>query len=269
MTLRAIPVSSPSDDGGALGLSNLIQELTAEALVYVTPAIFARRRRILEVARALIQERGYADFTVREVCERAKVSTHTLYRAFESRERLIAVAIAVYVRDFHARVTSAFPGATLEDAVCRLVLSGRTMLANPRLSKALIAIHYSPTADETLQRVAGEKGRIIHADWVHALFHAGQLRRGLTPARLVDDLTTILFSVCWEWARGRVDDADFLAAQLKVMLTYATGATRGAAQTQTSALLADLLGSGTQIAALEDRATSRAPIDEEQPDQTA
>jgi AcrR family transcriptional regulator len=253
VTQLAQTTEAAGQDAEGLGLSSLIQQLTEEELIYATPAIFERRRRILTVARQLIQQHGYTGFTVRDVCDQAGVSPHTLYRAFESRERLIAVVIAIYVRDFRDEARPAFPEPTLEDAVCRLMLSNRTMLSNPALSKALVAIHYSATADATLQRVVSGKGQIIHADWTNSLFHQGQLRRGLTPAKLIADFTTILFSVCWEWARGRIADEDFLDATLTVMLTFAAGATRGGAQAEAGALLADLLGPRKRIRALEER----------------
>ena len=52
-----------------------------------------RRGRILEAARELLAERGYAAVTVRELAERCGVSVPTLYNRFESKDALIAEAV--------------------------------------------------------------------------------------------------------------------------------------------------------------------------------
>ena len=49
-----------------------------KVLVYSSPAIHARRRRILEETRKLIAERGLIGFSMDEICKRADVSKRTL-----------------------------------------------------------------------------------------------------------------------------------------------------------------------------------------------
>jgi len=223
-------------------LSSLVEELTGESLTYATPAIFERRRSLLRAASKMLATKGFHGFTVKDVCVEAGVSPYTLYKAFESKERLVAVALATRFRAFHERTSTLFPAATLDGVVCRLIYSDRALIEDSATTKAVIAIHYSPSVDESVRRVCREKGRLIYSPWANALFRQGQLRRGVNPAELTEDLTSVLFAVCWDWARGAFDDEAFLQRKLKVMLAFMAGVTRGAAQAEITALLTDLLG---------------------------
>lgn len=60
---------------------------------YISDSILARRRRMLEVAKAMIAEGGSEGFTIRELGRRAKVSVTTIYAAYGEKEGLIAAAI--------------------------------------------------------------------------------------------------------------------------------------------------------------------------------
>ena len=85
-----------------------------ENLTYGSPKIFERRRRILETARLLIAERGYDGFGIRELCERASVAPQTVYKAFESKERIIALAIRHHFQLFAKQQAYHFDKASLE-----------------------------------------------------------------------------------------------------------------------------------------------------------
>ena len=66
---------------------------SAKPLTYASPAIRARRRRIQDETRKMIAERGVAGFSMDDLSKRAKVAKRTLYNAFQTKERIIAVAI--------------------------------------------------------------------------------------------------------------------------------------------------------------------------------
>jgi len=223
-------------------LSALIDELSSENLTYATPSMFDRRRRMLLVARELIAERGYEGATVRELCARAEVSSHTLYKVFVNKERLVAVAIGSYFRQLYQRSSLGVQSHTLPGVIQHIMINDRAMIDDRELTHALIAIHYSAGVDETVRAMTREKGKMIFAPWVDALFMNGYLRRGVTPAKLVQDLTSLLFAISWDWCRGIVPDDEFFGAKLSAMLTFASGATRSAGHAEINAELARLTG---------------------------
>ena len=57
-------------------------------LVYSSPSIHERRRRILREARRLLAESGLEKFSIRTLCKRADVAQRTLYNAFHNRDRI-------------------------------------------------------------------------------------------------------------------------------------------------------------------------------------
>ncbi len=60
----------------------------------------ARRRRILDAARACFGELGYARTTVAAIAERAGVSNGLLYQFFESKEHLLQIVLEEVIRDW-------------------------------------------------------------------------------------------------------------------------------------------------------------------------
>ena len=57
------------------------------------------RATVVTAAVTVLERRGYAGVTVREIAERARVSTKTIYKVFESRDDLIVAAIERWMAD--------------------------------------------------------------------------------------------------------------------------------------------------------------------------
>src|SRR5438094_204527 len=100
VTNRAARVSSrPASSAATQGAAR-----AAKPQTYSSPAIRARRRRILEETRRMIAEDGLLNFNMNELCKRAGVAKRTLYNAFQTREQLIAIAIAEYFQEYVDRI---------------------------------------------------------------------------------------------------------------------------------------------------------------------
>lgn len=67
----------------------------------------ATRERIVQAARELVVERGYADVSTSEVLERAGVSRGGLYHHFAGKEQLMAAVLDALERDFVERLAAA------------------------------------------------------------------------------------------------------------------------------------------------------------------
>jgi AcrR family transcriptional regulator len=117
-----------------------------------TAAAAPTRERLLDAARAVIEEDGYGAASVLQVAERAGVAAGTLYRHFASKEELfVEVFRAVCTHEERAMLAA---GAALGDeapALERLeeVLAtfARRALRNPRLAWALLAEPVDPRVD--------------------------------------------------------------------------------------------------------------------------
>src|SRR5580693_4349635 len=80
---------------------------------YISDSILERRRRMLEIAKAMIAEGGSDGFTIRELGRRAKVSVTTIYATYGDKEGLIAAAIQDYYERLpvaRARQSTSLPG---------------------------------------------------------------------------------------------------------------------------------------------------------------
>ncbi len=79
----------------------------------------ATRARIVQAARELVVERGYAGLSTSEVLRRAQVSRGGLYHHFAGKDELIAAVLAAVERDFMERlaqvvISAPDPSAALE-----------------------------------------------------------------------------------------------------------------------------------------------------------
>ena len=94
-------------------------------LVYSSPLIQERRKRILHEARKMIAERGIERFSIRELCRRADVAQRTLYNAFHSKDRVIALAIREAYEDVNNALRNSTSAETLDGIIDRLVAVSR------------------------------------------------------------------------------------------------------------------------------------------------
>ena len=69
-------------------------EANTRANGYSSPSIIARRHRLLDETRRMIDEVGITNLSMDDVAKRADVAKRTLYNAFQSKEHLVASAIS-------------------------------------------------------------------------------------------------------------------------------------------------------------------------------
>jgi len=119
-------------------------------LIYSSPAIRARRRRILDETRKLIAERGLSGFSMDEICRRADVAKRTLYNAFQTRERMIAIAIHEYFSRYISKLPYTAPPGTLQSSIERIVFVIQRNRQIRNYIAAILSIYFSPDVDDTI-----------------------------------------------------------------------------------------------------------------------
>ncbi|HEY0446355.1 MAG TPA: TetR/AcrR family transcriptional regulator [Allosphingosinicella sp.] len=208
-----------------------------KSLTYSSPAIRDRRRRILEETRNLIAEQGIGDFSMHELCKRAGVAKRTLYNAFQTRERLIAVAIQEYFSEYLARINYRSPVGTLQRNVERIVAVTRRNRKIRNYIRAIMAIYFSAEVNPDLWQTMHRMGTDPNLEWIRRLQARRQLQPWVDAGQLADDLVRFEYATINEWARGQISDEDIIPRLLMSYLTFMAGATRGTARTEILAMI--------------------------------
>jgi TetR/AcrR family transcriptional regulator, cholesterol catabolism regulator len=215
----------------------------ADNLIYASPRIFERRRRILEETHKLIASHGFENFRMRELCRRAEVASHTIYKAFGSKERLIALAIRHQFDAFATTHPLKYPRRSLEGALERVIVGHATMLDMKEYVKAVTSVYFSLNVDDDLRKAAGYNVTLTVSPWALALERQGALRPGVTADQLVDQILRLKFTISQDWCRGAITDEQFLDGKALAVLTVAAGLCIGSENEQVGVYLEDLLGS--------------------------
>lgn len=160
-----------------------------------------RETRILEAARDVIMEHGYAGAAMDLVASRAKVSKTTLYTRFPSKEALFAATVTAVCTKRGMRFTPAeFAGLPIDEALTRI---GRRFLD----------LLHSPEAVRVHQIIIGEAQQFPEV--ARIFYEAGPAQARAALAAYLADAT----------ARGllALDDPGFAAGALLIALKGALG----------------------------------------------
>jgi AcrR family transcriptional regulator len=173
------------------------------------------RAKLLEAARSLIREKGYAHTTLEAVAERAGMTTGAIYGNFKNRDELFISLGQTYWAPIQPQVQ---PGATFPEIM--LALAGATVAAIPDRRAAavgrLTGLAYTLTHEELRAKVAdftaqsyafGEEwlrsvakpddlpipaGQLVRV--IHALTEGLVFQRLLTPELMPDEIFYAAFA---------------------------------------------------------------------------
>jgi AcrR family transcriptional regulator len=134
------------------------------------------RAALLEAARVLIRERGYAHTTLEEIAQRAGMTTGAIYGNFKNREELFIALGQTYWAPVKPRVE---PGATLAEIMHAIaeatldVIPARTSAAVGRLT----GLAYALTSEDLRARVREVTAASYEAgaEWLHRVANPREL----------------------------------------------------------------------------------------------
>jgi AcrR family transcriptional regulator len=115
-----------------------------KALLYSSPTIIARRKRLLREARRLIAVDGYENFSVRRLCQQADVAPRTLYNAFQNKDRVIALAIREAFDEFNNGVQYKTDPNTLSGVLDRTLGVNKRNFRVRNYARAICTIYFAP-----------------------------------------------------------------------------------------------------------------------------
>jgi TetR/AcrR family transcriptional regulator, cholesterol catabolism regulator len=157
-----------------------------------------RRRRAIAAAVELASEGGYDAVQMRDVAARASVALGTIYRYFESKDQLLAAALAEWTAELERGLEER--PAEGDDAEARLVevirRASRPIERNQKLSSALVTAVSGP--DEGTHRYQAEIHEILVRILDKALFDLEKDRRDAVVRILCD----VWFAALIGWVHG-------------------------------------------------------------------
>jgi AcrR family transcriptional regulator len=249
-TLKDRPVEEEQDPesevapAGKTGLARRVRRGR-----YISESILERRRRMLEVAKAMIAEGGSAGFTIRELGRRAKVSVTTIYATYGDKEGLIAAAIQDYYDALpvaRARQTTSLPGL-----LAAAELGRDAVLANKPYARQYAELYFSSTLDARIYKAIQETATASAGQlpWLQKITRDGDLIPGLELGYIVTLLANQRLVVLHDWAQGRIKDEDLATATKTSFLVMMRGLTRGPTQVRLEGELKKLLraAAGTAV----------------------
>jgi AcrR family transcriptional regulator len=181
-----------------------------------------RRERILEAARGLIESRGYAGLTMRDLARASGVTVPTVYNLIGSKEEVLFAAVEEQTRHFVDELERA-----RGDLIGVVDATVRQLLRRPRYYRALLLVLLgAEPADPSRRHVDRALARQIEIA-LSELDEAGELEPWIDRVALGERLHAHLDMTSIEWARGGLSATSFRAAARFEAATTMLGVTSG------------------------------------------
>ena len=157
-----------------------------------------RRRKVIAAAVELASEGGYELVQMRDVAGRAEVALGTIYRYFESKDQLLAAALAEWTAELERGLNQRpavgdTPEARAVDVIRR---ASRALERNPQLSSALVTAIAGP--DQGTHRYQAEVHEILVRTLEKALLDVEKETRDA----VVRILCNVWFAALIGWVHG-------------------------------------------------------------------
>lgn len=215
-------------------------------LLYSSPLILARRRRLLKEARHMIAEGGLDGFSIRRLCERAGVAQRTLYNAFQNKDRLVALAIREAFDEYQAHVQAGSDPDSLGGVLARTLAINRRNFRVRNYTRAVCALYFAPTTSRDIWQTLQDMSLIGNRAWLE------RRRRDLHPwidlGHFADAMASVQYATINDWCLGRLSDAEYLPRLAENMLLLLVGALRGAIAEEARAHLETIRRTGETAA---------------------
>jgi AcrR family transcriptional regulator len=194
-------------------------------LLYLSPMIIARRRRLLKEARRMITEGGLEGFSVRKLCQRAGVAQRTLYNAFQNKDRLIAFAIREAFDEFSSYVRTASDPASLSGLMTRTIAINRRNFRVRNYTKAVCAIYFAPATPRDVWQTLQDMSLRGNTDWL--ALRKADLHPWIDLDHFAQSMANVQYSTINDWCLGRLSDGEYLSRLAENMLLLIVGAVHG------------------------------------------
>jgi len=179
-----------------------------------------RRRRILEVARLLIADRGYDGVTMRELADKSLVSVPTLYNLFGGKNELLLAAVESYFVDLMTNAGLADAEAGLARIISLAETLGRETPRHATYARSLMNFFGNVSDAGGIHEFVASQLTSALVESLEQMQRKRQLAAWVDPHALGERLASQLSITTFEWARDQLSDERLLDAML-----YGTGVT--------------------------------------------
>lgn len=218
--------------------------LAGNTLVYASPLIQERRRRILKETRRLIAQKGLANFSVRELCHQADIAQRTLYNHFSSKERAAAFAIKEAFDEIRYHVHFKTEATTIEGMIDRAIAINTRNLRARNYALAVVTIYFSPSTTDDVWEVLQKMGTGGITILLESLAANGQIEPWADIEEVALTFSNTSFAIINEWCLGRLSDAAYIRRVVDALLLLLCGACRGKARETAMRILQDIRRTG-------------------------
>lgn len=194
-------------------------------LLYFSPMILARRRRLLKETRAMIAQDGLEGFSVRKLCQKAGVAQRTLYNAFQNKDRLIAFAIREAFEEFQAYVSTSTDATSVSGLLTRTLAINRRNFRVRNYTKAVCAIYFAPTTPRDVWQTLQDMSLRGNRAWLDR--HSNSINGWIDINHFADSMANVQYATINDWCLGRLPDEEYLPRLAENMLTLLAGALHG------------------------------------------
>ena len=195
-------------------------------LLYFSPMIIARRRRLLKETRHMIAEDGIDGFSIRKLCQRAGVAQRTLYNAFQNKDRLLALAIREAFDEYQAYVQAGSDPASLGGLLSRTIAINRRNFRVRNYTRAVCALYFAPTTPRDVWQTLQDMSLTANRAWLER--RRDDLQPWIDLDHFADALASVQYATINDWCLARLSDADYLPRLAENMLLLLVGAFRDA-----------------------------------------
>lgn len=223
------------------GLEDLVAH-PDKPLLYSSPMILDRRRRLLKEARRMIAEDGLEGFSIRKLCLRADVAQRTLYNAFQNKDRLIALAIREAFDEFSMFVRHQTDPDSLDGWIDRTVAINRRNFRVRNYTKAVCAIYFAPSTPRDVWMTLQDMSLRGNGAWLKR--RQADIHSWIDLDNFAHLMANVQYSTINDWCLGRLSDDDYLPRLAENMLLLVIGAVHGRLAEEAAEMLADLGATG-------------------------
>lgn len=181
------------------------------------PGVQKRRQRILDAARAMIEQHGVDNLRVRDLADAAGVATATLYNQFGGKDGIVELALK---EDYLERFSIAglesqgrSPALALRQLIAKSASDARD---KPENTAAVLKFYFRADSDDALRAVTHEGVKQFFLAILRDVDRRGDLVPWARIEWVADDMVSATYAVLLKWLQGNVP-ADELEHRLLAM----------------------------------------------------
>ena len=196
-----------------------------------------RKRRILDVARKLIAEKGYDGVTMRELADLSLVSVPTLYNLFGGKNELLFAAVESYFGDLLGDSALSSAGEGLDRILFLTRMLGRETPRHAQHARSLMGFFGNISDAGGIHELVAHQLTAQLRNSLDKMQQTRQLAAWVEAGPLAERLASQLSITMFEWARQQLTDDGLLGAMLYGTSVTLLGLARGKAATELEALV--------------------------------